>query len=44
MKTGCFWSKRIYNNFTHKVSLESQFESSDGDIDTKDDRNTNTKK
>ena len=42
VKTGCFWSKRLYNNFYQKIGLEAHFESSDDEIDTKDDRTTNT--
>ena len=25
VKTGCFWSKRLYNPFTQKLGLEIQF-------------------
>ena len=35
VKTGCFWSKRLYNPFTQNLGLEVQFESSDEKIDTK---------
>ena len=42
MKTGCFWSKRLYNHFTRKLGLEVQFESSDDESDTEDDRTINT--
>ena len=33
-------SKRLYNPFTQKFVLEAQFESSDGESDTKEDRTT----
>ena len=42
VKTCCFWSNRLYNPFTHKLGLEAQFEISDDESDTKDDRTTNT--
>ena len=38
VNTGYVWSNRLYNNFSHKLALEIQFESSDDEIDTKDDR------
>ena len=38
MKTGLFWSKRIYNPSNQNLGLEAQFESSDDESDTKDDR------
>ena len=41
VKTGCFWSKRLYNTFTQKFGLEMQFESSEDESDTKDDKTTN---
>ena len=42
MDTYCFWSKRLYNPFTQNLGLEMKFESNDEEIDTKDDRTTNT--
>ena len=46
VKTGGFWSNRLYNSFTQKLVLESRFESSASKSDTKDDgtKNTNIKK
>ena len=41
LKTGCFWSNRLCNSFTHKLGLEGQFEISDEKIDTKHDRTKN---
>ena len=35
-------SKRLYNPFTQKFVLEAQFESSDGESDTNDDRTKKT--
>ena len=32
MKTGYFWSKRLYNPFTQKLGLEVHFEISDGKV------------
>ena len=42
VNTGCFWSKWLYNPFTHNLCLEEKFESSDDKSDTKDDRTKNT--
>ena len=42
MKTGCFWSKRLYNPCTYNLGPEAQFKISDDESDTKDDRTTNT--
>ena len=42
MNTCCFWSRRLYNTFTQKLGLEAQFEISDDESDTKDDRTKKT--
>ena len=42
MKTGCFWSKRLYNPCTYNLGPEAQFKISDDESDTKDDRTINT--
>ena len=42
LKTGYFWSKRLYNTFTEKLVLEAHSESSDGESDTKYDSTKNT--
>ena len=42
MKTCCFYSKHLYNPFTQQLGPEVQFESSDKESDTKDDRKKNT--
>ena len=42
VKTCCFWSNRLYNTFTQKPGLESQFEINDEKCDIKYDRTTKT--
>ena len=42
LKTGCFWSRRLYNPFTQKLGLEMQFEGSADKSDIKDDSTKNT--
>ena len=42
VKTGCFWSKRLYNSFTQNIGLVMKFEVRDDESDTKYDRTTNT--
>ena len=42
VKTGCFWSNILHNNFTQKLIPEAQFESSDDESDTKYDKDKNT--
>ena len=37
VKTGFFWSERLYNPFTQKLCPEAHFESRYGESDTKDD-------
>ena len=42
VNTNCFWFKRLYNPFNQGLVLEEQFEISDNESDTKDDRTNNT--